>query len=336
MPGDLRTNDLRTNDLRAMASHNNLHALLHQTASAEYLVLCLQAYQLARQALLARLETGTFRSPAVILDLDETVLDNAPYQAWLIRAGMNFHEDSSWRAWCDLGVSRAVPGAVEFVRFAVDNGVKPVFITSRQNVTRAGTARNLAALGLLTAEELARELDGGGDPATTRLFMKGMAAVTVPRPDGSQDYPLRNKFEQRVFCQQVRGHEIVLSVGDSLSDYAEYYGQVADAQGEFAKGLHPTPTARRSAALQDAPLFGRDFILIPNSSYGGWLRAFEANGLGAGDELAYTPEPVRQGLAEPQTPFPFENGTKTATPKGPKFSDRLGVWDGRETVSSRS
>jgi len=325
-----------TGDLRPMASHNNLHALLYQTASAEYLVMCLQAYQLARHALQTRLATGTFRQPAVILDLDETVLDNAPYQAWLIRAGKNFHEGSSWRAWCDLGVSRAVPGAVEFVRFAVDHGVKPFFITSRQNITRAGTARNLAALGLLTAEEIANELDGGGDPANTRLFMKGMTAVTVPRPDGAQNYPLRNKFEQRVFCQQVRGHEIVLSVGDSLSDYAEYYGQVADAQGEFLTGLHPTSVARRSSALQDAPLFGRDFILIPNASYGGWLRAFEANGLGAGDELAYTAEPVRNGLEEPQAPFAFDNGTKTATPKGPKFSDRLGVWDGDRGVSPRS
>ena len=325
-----------TGHLRTMASHNNLHALLYQTASAEYLVMCLQAYQLARHALQTRLATGTFRQPAVILDLDETVLDNAPYQAWLIRAGKNFHEGSSWRAWCDLGVSRAVPGAVEFVRFAVDNGVKPFFITSRQNITRAGTARNLAALGLLTAEEFANELDGGGDPANTRLFMKGMTAVTVPRPDGTQDYLLRNKFEQRVFCQQVREHEIVLSVGDSLSDYAEYYGQVADSQGEFVAGLHPTMTARRSSALQDAPLFGRDFILIPNASYGGWLRAFEANGLGAGDELAYTAESVRNGLEEPQIPFEFENGTKTATPKGPKFSDHLGVWDGDRGVSPRS
>ena len=62
----------------------------------------------------------------------------------------------------DLGVSRAVPGAVEFVRFAVDHGVKPVFITSRQNITRAGTARNLAALGLRPAGGIANEIDGGG------------------------------------------------------------------------------------------------------------------------------------------------------------------------------
>ena len=32
-----------TGNLRTMASHNNLHALLYQTASAEYLVMCLQA-----------------------------------------------------------------------------------------------------------------------------------------------------------------------------------------------------------------------------------------------------------------------------------------------------
>src|SRR5262249_40392298 len=100
------------NVLRPMTSHNNLHALMFQATSAEYVALCVQTYQLARHAVVDRLGEKTFRNPAVVLDLDETVLDNSPYQAWLIGTGRNFHEETSWKTWCDCGAARSVPGAV--------------------------------------------------------------------------------------------------------------------------------------------------------------------------------------------------------------------------------
>jgi acid phosphatase len=321
--------------LRPMTAHNNLHSLLFQATSAEYIALCLQTYQLARHALLERLRLGTYRNPAVILDLDETILDNSPYQAWQIAAGTNFHEETSWKAWCDLGAAQAVPGSVEFVRFAVESGVRPIFITSRQTVTRAGTARNLAALQLLSEEELDFETTAHENHEVafkTRLFMKGMSPVTVTTPAGEKELELRNKFNQRVFCERARGFEIVLSIGDNLSDYAEYYGRVLDANGEESRGQHPTITSRKHAVWQDRQLFGRDFILLPNATYGGWLRAMEANKLGAGDELAYTAEQVREGLKEPQTPFLYEGGTKTETPVGPKLGSHVPTWNGKDAI----
>src|SRR4051794_11267998 len=114
--------------LRPMAAHNNLHALLFQATSAEYVVLCRQMYHLARHVLVDRLNDQSFRNPAVVFDLDETVLDNSPYQAWQIAAGTNFDESTSWKAWCDLGTAGAVPGAVEFVRFVQSKQVTPIFI----------------------------------------------------------------------------------------------------------------------------------------------------------------------------------------------------------------
>lgn len=323
---------------RSMPSHNNLHALLFQATSAEYMVLCLQTYQLARHSLLARLKDGTYRNPAVILDLDETVLDNSAYQAWQVATGTNYH-DASWAKWCKFGMARAVPGAVEFVRFATSHGVTPIFITSRINEKelRAGTVKNLAALELLSREEAVAEAKNPeGDPMSTRLFMKKMAPVKWPRPDNPQEFRLDDKFDERIFCQQVRGYEIILSIGDNLADYAEYYGRVVDANGKKIDGVHPNTSVRRAAAIQDAPLFGRDFVLMPNATYGGWLRAFEANQIGAGDEIAFTDAPVREGIKEPQTPFTYKSGTETKTPRAPKFSDKLGVWDGNQTVSARA
>jgi len=316
-----------------MTAHNDLHALLFQATGAEYAVLCMQTYQLARHALLNRLAAKTFRQPAVIFDLDETVLDNSAYQAWLIKEGRNFDEKTTWRAWCQAGESEAVPGAVEFVRFVEAAGVKPIFITSREEVTRQATAKNLTRLSVLAPEDLDVETVETKDvlprhPFETRLFMKGMSDVSVPHPSGPQIYQLGNKFYQRVFCEQVRGFEIILSVGDQLADYAEYYGGVNDATGKPVSGQFPTVAYRRLSALQDMSLFGRDFVLMPNATYGGWLRAFESNKLGAGDELAQTGEPVRQALVEPLGPFCIdEHNCFTAV--GPKLSEKnLRVWKG--------
>ncbi|PWU19922.1 MAG: hypothetical protein C5B50_05685 [Verrucomicrobia bacterium] len=317
--------------LRPMMAHNNLHGLLYQATSAEYIALCVQMYQLARHALVDRLRSGTFRQPAVIFDLDETVLDNSAFAAWQIQAGTNFDENTSWKEWCDSGQSGAVPGAVEFVRFVKESGATPIFITTRLNVTRIGTARNLMKLGVLNEKEFALEETEGTKPEhanNTRLFMKGMPSLTVDLPTGPANFDLGNKFLQRVFCGQVRGFEIILSVGDNLSDYAEYYGRVFDSSGSPASGQFPTVASRKASVLQDLNLFGRDFILLPNATYGGWLSAFEMNQLGASDELAYTGNPVRQGLAEPQAPFDF-GAPKPAQAKGPKFSgNTLRIWPG--------
>jgi predicted secreted acid phosphatase len=324
--------------LRPMTAHNVLHGLLYQATSAEYIALCVQMYQLARHALLDRLRTGTFRRPAVIFDLDETVFDNSAYAAWQIHAGANFDESTSWKEWCDAGEAGAVPGAVEFVRFAEEAGATPIFITTRQNVTRTGTARNLMRLGVLNEKEFKFEETAPtavNHALHTRLFMKGMPDFKVERPDGEVTYKLGNKFLQRVFCSQVRGFEIILSVGDNLADYAEYYGRVVDPSGETAPGEFPGVASRRASVLQDLNLFGRDFILLPNPTYGGWLSAFELNRLGASDELASTGNPVRQGLAEPQSPFAYDDG-KSVTPLGPKFSEHaLRIWSGPKGARSR-
>jgi predicted secreted acid phosphatase len=269
-----------------------------------------------------------------------------------------------------------VPGALEFIRFVENAGVTPFFITSRLNATRLSTLENLEALGVLSADNLKNEKAWAGDadktvlPKNTRLFMKGMDTVNTPTPstEKGKDWPMKDKFDHRMWVSGWRGFEIILSVGDNLGDYAEYYGRVYDKSahtfyeknpsvcGEKVKdpvsgvevcdlkpkldGMHPSLAERRAAVLQDAALFGRDFVLIPNPTYGGWLRAFEANQIGSSDELAYTPAPVREPLDEPQKPFTYANPkagqpgelpetTKTAA--GPKFDakNQLRIWDGK-------
>ncbi len=102
----------------------------------------------------------------------------------------------------------------------------------------------------------------GGHALKTRLFMKGMPDVLVQRPYDQETYKLGNKFLQRVFCGQVRGFEIILSLGDNLADYAEYYGRVIDRTGT-PTGEFPTIASRKASVLQDLNLFGDDLFCCP-------------------------------------------------------------------------
>jgi len=102
-------------------------------------------------------------------------------------------------------------------------------------------------------------------------------------------------------------------------------------------GEFPTIESRRASVLQDLPLFGRDFVLIPNPTYGGWLSAFEANGLGSSDELASTGNQVRRGLHETAIGIRLRPIKRLPKQKGQKFSagPTLRIWAGPSRPSPR-
>src|SRR5687768_9430062 len=92
----------------AAPPHDNLNATLWLQRSVEYKASALAAFALARfrldQALADKSWTaapaeqkGTFQDlpPAVILDIDETLVDNSLYQAWMVMSGRSF-EPKTW------------------------------------------------------------------------------------------------------------------------------------------------------------------------------------------------------------------------------------------------
>jgi acid phosphatase len=187
----------------------------------------------ADPATLARLPT------AIIVDLDETVLDNSFYQARRALAGGEFDE-SSWDAWVSEGAAPAVPGAVEFLRAASRAGHKVFYVTNRSCPrgtapgagcpSREATLRNLVALGLP---------DAGAPDA---LLQRG----DRPEWSGSSKVSRRNWVAER--------YRIVALAGDDLRDFVD--------RAEYAQ--------RREEL---APLFGTRWFLLPNAMYGSWERA---------------------------------------------------------------
>lgn len=122
-------------------------ATLWMQASAEYRALCYQAFNLARMNLDAFLGSYSGSRPvAVIVDADETVIDNSPYEAFLI--GKDFgYSSKTWNPWMAAGQAKAIPGASEFLNYAKEKNVEIFYLTNRKMVGYEGTKKNLKMLG---------------------------------------------------------------------------------------------------------------------------------------------------------------------------------------------
>jgi len=128
-------------------------AILWTQSSAEYRALAYQTFVLARLRLAQNLQsrhtrsrTGKLHRAAVIVDADETVLDNSRFQAELVLRGLPYTAQA-WREWCQRAEAGAVPGAIEFLKYAVQRGASVFYITNRRPAEKAGTIANLQKLG---------------------------------------------------------------------------------------------------------------------------------------------------------------------------------------------
>jgi acid phosphatase len=127
----------------AFAQQENLNAVLWTQTAAEFRASAYQAYRAAEYSLMRALadpnwtaaleqtpETAAKLPPAIILDLDETVLDNTPIQVRLLLGRKPFTE-ADWDLWVNERRAEALPGAVDFLKVAHANSVSIFYITNR-------------------------------------------------------------------------------------------------------------------------------------------------------------------------------------------------------------
>ena len=254
-------------------SHENLHSVLWMQTSAEYAGNTLQLFQQAEDRLGELLSSGGLTAdleqaaaydceagrhcqaladaglkPAVVLDVDETVLDNSPYQARLILAGTGFAPDT-WDAWVAERSARAIPGAVSFIRAAREAGVAVIYITNRRCASRSAggeacpqktdTAANLVAAGFPEP--------GPHD----RLILR----ADRPEWDASEKKARREAI--------ARDYRILMLVGDDLGDLAS----------DIKTG---SMEQRADFVNQYAAMYGRHWFQLSNPTYGSWTRALSS------------------------------------------------------------
>jgi 5'-nucleotidase (lipoprotein e(P4) family) len=169
-------------------------AVLWTQSSAEYRALAYQTFSLARlrfdQAMTNRKSRRSAKPLAIVVDVDETVMDNSRFQAELILRGVSY-TSQSWQAWCERAEGGAVPGAVEFLNYATRRGAHVFYITNRREAEKAGTITNLKKLGFPEVSE---------------------DSVMV-RAQGSNS----SKESRREIVRSR--YRIVLLVGDNLNDF---------------------------------------------------------------------------------------------------------------------
>lgn len=118
--------------------------------SEEYATLARQVYRMAGEAVESAARTATGGPWAVVLDVDETALDNSIYQLERAAYGQPF-EAASWGAWIERREAAAVPGAVGFINLVRNSGGRVAWITNRDTRLAEPTRANLEAVGLWEA-----------------------------------------------------------------------------------------------------------------------------------------------------------------------------------------
>jgi len=169
-----------------------LTSVLWLQTSAEYRALCYQAYNIAEMRIFENISDSNQK--AIVIDLDETVLDNSPYRAERI---INDEFNESFWKWVELEKAEAIPGALEFLIRADSLGFNIFYVTNRDEKYREFTMNNLAKLGFPQINQ-------------KHLLM---------RKNKESDKSGRRDLVAEKF-------EIILLIGDNLIDFSQvFYGE---------------------------------------------------------------------------------------------------------------
>lgn len=223
-------------------AEDNINATLWMQTAAEYRALSVQAWHQAGPALDRMLEAKHLSAapeqldgfaalpPAVIVDVDETVLDNSPYQARLIIT-QGEYDDSSWKKWCDEAAARAIPGARKFLNAAAAKGVTVFYVTNRKQPLLEVTRKNLIAQGFPMKE------------GVETLLMRDEAAGWTSSKGTRRAYIAKN-------------YRVVMMAGDNLGDFIDTYQSTSENRFRVIRPYRNW--------------WGERWIMLANPTYGSW------------------------------------------------------------------
>jgi acid phosphatase len=245
----------------AVAANDNLNAVAWSQTAIEHDLIYLQTYRDAQARLLAALHdrhwdalgkgdrTTPLRGlkPAVILDIDETVLDNSPFAARMVQGNREYNE-ADWAAWCREENARALPGAVEFTRFAAKHGIAVIYISNRAKDLDQATLANLRKAGF---------------PVSGPQSFLGLGTVV----DGCEQAGSEKGCRRQLVARHYR---VLMQFGDQIGDFVDVLANTADG--------------RRQAVADYLPWIGTRWFVLPNPTYGSWEPALFNNDWSASPE----------------------------------------------------
>jgi len=240
--------------------HDNFYSTLWLQTASESKALAYQVYQSATRYLdeavfdsswTASLEQhGDYESlpTAVILDVDETVLDNARFQANMVLEGI-LYDEQEWDRWVSLASAPALPGAVEFINKANELGVEVFYITNRECYKRSSetaqcpqkvdTINNLRAVGI-----------------------KEVKSHHVMLKYEHKDW-LSEKLTRR--NEVVKSYRVLMLLGDDLGDFLPHVKS------------NTSISERNRLVKQHAENWGSKWFILSNPTYGSWMNILGKN-----------------------------------------------------------
>ncbi|WP_207281813.1 5'-nucleotidase, lipoprotein e(P4) family [Pseudomonas sp. FW300-N2F2] len=229
-------------------ANDQLDAVLWAQTSIEHELIYRQVFASATRQLDAALADLTWDAlpfaprnltglpPAVVVDIDETVLDNVPLNARDILNNQVYSYDR-WNTWVDQAKAQALPGAVEFLQAADKKGITVYYITNREHSQVQATVNNLRLRGFPVE--------------------RNEQVLAASTPTGHCEQAGYGKNCRR---QWVASHARVLMLaGDSF--------------GDFVQAEHNTLADQRKAAAPYLAWLGQRWFLLPNPTYGNWYSA---------------------------------------------------------------
>ena len=176
-----------------------LQATLWYQHSAEMKALYYQAFNWAAVVLEREVAHPSGRPRAVVLDIDETVLDNSPQTGRQILDGVPFSPDI-WDRWCRLEAAEALPGVLDFTLRATELGVEVFYISNRGDHLTDPTLANLQKLGFPNADR-------------DHVLLKSTTS---------------DKDARRAMVSV--DHDLVMLIGDNLGDFSGVFDERADGR----------------------------------------------------------------------------------------------------------
>ena len=226
-------------DVRDLKEQNIMSVLYQQTA-AERLAGSLQTFRSAKQALDNALADPSWsalpgqdiqgKKPAIIVDVDETVLDNTAYEARMILDGTKYPE--GWVSWGKEASATEVPGAKDFLNYAAAKGVTIFYVTNRVVELKEATKENLTKLGI------------HWDQTRETVLMRG---------ENNWD---SDKGPRRTLVGNE--YRVLLMAGDNLGDFVD------------AKDNNLSPSNRANIVKDYADYWGVKWFMLQNIAYGDW------------------------------------------------------------------
>ena len=226
-------------DVRDLKEQNIMSVLYQQTA-AERLAGSLQTFRSAKQALDNALTDPSWsalpgqdiqgKKPAIIVDVDETVLDNTAYEARMILDGTKYPD--GWISWGKEASATEVPGAKDFLNYAAAKGVTIFYITNRVVELKEATQNNLTKLGI------------PWDQTKETILMRG-----------ENNWGSDKGSRRALVAQEYR---VLLMAGDNLGDFVD------------AKDNNLSPQQRKAIVEEYADYWGEKWFMLQNIAYGDW------------------------------------------------------------------